>query len=73
MSALLFEFEISPTQNDLQYSFRQGADVLPLPCFAVDIITEDESSARVQTSFYSTNNSDIKHESKDEVNWTCRI
>ena len=65
MSALLYEFEIAPTQKDLQYSFRQGADVLPLPCFAVDIIAEYDGVARVQTSFYATNNSDIKHKSKD--------
>jgi hypothetical protein len=65
MSALLYEFEAAPTQNDLQYSFRQGADVLPLPCFAVDVIAEKDGVARVQTSFYATNNSDIKHKSKD--------
>ncbi|MEL0100637.1 MAG: N-6 DNA methylase, partial [Euryarchaeota archaeon] len=65
MSALLYEFETAPTPNNLQYSFRQGADVLPLPCFAVAIIAENDGVARVETSFYATNNSDVKHKSKD--------
>jgi hypothetical protein len=64
-TALLYEFEESHTPNEEQYSFRQGADVLPLPCFAIDIIKKSGGIARVKTSMYSTNNADIKHKSKD--------
>ena len=59
-SALLYDDQLAETPEENHYMFRQGPDVLPLPCFAVDVTAENEQVARIRTSTYARHSSDVK-------------